>query len=114
LYILGEELCAIDLASKAPEPVRPGAFDVGPREMRWSAPTALGPRQFQPLVEGSRAYVFGRKGLVGVDLRSGATETFSGSEKGGGAVLRLGDRVICVSNRGVTAYAIPRPEGGER
>jgi hypothetical protein len=99
VYMLGEELSCIDMAT---------------REMRWSAPTPLGPRQFQPWVEGARAYVFGIKGLNGVDLRDGTTETFSGYAKGGGAALRLGERMICVSNASVTAYPIGKTEGGER
>jgi outer membrane protein assembly factor BamB len=99
LYLLGEELCAIDLST---------------REMRWSARTPLGPRQFTPWVEGSRAYVFGASGVYGVDLRAGASQTFMGYDKGGGAVFRLNDRVICVSNRSVTAYPVPKAEGGER
>jgi outer membrane protein assembly factor BamB len=98
IYLLGDELTAIDLMT---------------REMRWSARTPLGSRQFQPFVEGSRAYVFGSKGIYGVDLQGGTMETFTSDEANGGAVMRLGDRLICISSRSVTAYPIP-PAASER
>ncbi|HEX4796988.1 MAG TPA: PQQ-binding-like beta-propeller repeat protein [Humisphaera sp.] len=90
-YVLGDDLNGIDLAT---------------REMLWSARTPLGSRQFQPLVHGSKAYVFGTDGLHGLDLQRGSSEIFSTADRGGGAVLQLGDRMICVSNHAVTAYPL--------
>ena len=68
LLLLGEEF-DIDLAS---------------REMQWSVRIPMGTRQGQPLLSGSKAFVYGSKGLVGVDLSSGKVETFAGYEKATG------------------------------
>jgi outer membrane protein assembly factor BamB len=99
IYVVGDEVSAIDLSSL---------------EMRWSAQTPLRPRQFQPLVEGSRAYVYGPRGIYAVDLRNGTTEMFNGCERGGGAVLRVGERLMCLSNRSLTAFDVPQEAGGRR
>lgn len=98
-YLLGNELSAIDPAT---------------RDMRWSARTPLGSRQFRPVVDGGRAYVFGLTGVYGVDLQGGAIRSFAGVgvDSGGGAVIRADDRLVCISTRAATAYAVPGKPGG--
>jgi hypothetical protein len=107
VYTIGEELCCIDLAS---------------RDMRWSIKTPVDSGDTRPLVVarrdangggGEHVHLFGSRGVYDIDLRDGARSIFRGYDRDGigGAVWRAGDRLVCVSNRAVTAYPLGASRG---
>ncbi len=88
------------------------AIDPGTREMRWSAKTPIDTGDAQALVAGGHVYLYGSRGVYDIDGRSGERAIFRGYDHDGvgGVVLRVGDRLVCVSNRAVTAYPLQPSE----
>lgn len=94
VYLLGRQLDCIDAASK---------------DLRWSSKTPGISGAVEPRMMGSHLYVYGARGLYDVDLATGDPKIFYGYDRDsyGGSILRVGNRLICVSNRSVTAYSLP-------
>jgi outer membrane protein assembly factor BamB len=96
IYLFGKELSCVDLAT---------------REMRWSTRIPLSSSTIEPFVIGARALIYSSQDIYDVDLKTGRRDVWKTDEKGviGGAMLWLGDRMISVSNRAVSAYPLALP-----
>jgi outer membrane protein assembly factor BamB len=94
LYLSGEEVLAIDLATQ---------------KLKWASRLPSGTGWVQPLVTGDRFYQFTSRGIFELDKNNGDTvRLFRGSDldSSGGVLLATPARVLTVSNLALTAYAL--------
>lgn len=79
------------------------------RVLQWADKTSLSAAVVQPLLAGDWLYVFGSRGVESVRLGSGETgRQFRGSDRDadGGVLWKTSDRLVTVSSRAITAYAV--------
>lgn len=99
LYLSGEEVLAIDLATQ---------------KLKWASRLPNGTGWLKPLVTHDRVYQFTSRGIFELDKRNGDTvRLFRGSDLDslGGVMLATSTRVLTVSNLAVTAYALSEGAG---
>jgi outer membrane protein assembly factor BamB len=101
LYLSGEEVLAIDLASQ---------------KLKWASRLPSGTGWLKPLVTLDRVYQFTSRGIFELDKRNGDTvRLFRGSDLDslGGVMLATPTRMLTVSNLAVTAYALGEGASGD-
>ena len=99
LFLAGSEIESLDLASRA---------------MQWDNKTHTRTGNIQPLVSGDWLYEFGSRGIESIRLSTGeAGPIFRGydHDSDGGVLWKTGNRLVTVSCRAVTAYAIGSNSG---
>lgn len=100
LYLGGDEITAIDLAT---------------RKMQWSVRANLGSGWSRPLLSKRRVHAFSTRGILEIDSATGrVVHLFRGHdlESLGGELILLPESLLAVSNLAITAYPIqPLPVG---
>ena len=94
LYLSGEEVLAIDLATQ---------------KLKWASRLPSGTGWVRPLVTEDRFYQFTSRGIFELDKRNGDTvRLFRGSDLDslGGVILATPTRVLTISNLALTAYGL--------
>jgi outer membrane protein assembly factor BamB len=89
-------------------------IDAGTLAMQWDAKTSISTGTIQPLIDGDWMYLFGSRGIERVRLSTGESgPRFRGydHESGGGILWKTSDRLVTVSSRAITAYALGTEAG---
>jgi hypothetical protein len=96
LYMLGQELSAIDLKTKS---------------MHWSTKMPAGSAAVRVVHGAGSLYLFSSRGVYELEIETGdpASRIFRSADLDavGGLMWRAGDRLFTVSNLAVTAYPLP-------
>jgi len=76
--------------------------------MQWSPTIPVLSDAMRPLAAGGDYFVFTSRGIYSIDPAKRDIRIFRGYDKEatGGVLLRVGDRLIAVSNVAITAYPI--------
>jgi outer membrane protein assembly factor BamB len=86
-------------------------LDLKTRKLAWSTKIPVMTGLIQALVEPGHIYVATQRGIYDIDPANGdVLQIYRGAETGspGGRLLVAGDRLICVTDAAVTAYAVGR------
>jgi outer membrane protein assembly factor BamB len=84
-------------------------LDAATRTLQWDVRTGMNTPAARPVISGDWIYLFGSKGIDRIGLANGATAPrFRGYDRDcdGGAIWKTPDRLVTVSSRAITAYAI--------
>ena len=84
-------------------------IDLDTRDLLWNDELSTGTAAARPLLAGGKLYLFGKRGVHAVDPATGeSSPPYRGHDRDstGGTVWKTPDRLITVSSRAVTAYAL--------
>ena len=85
------------------------AIDPASHALLWSTTVAAKTGRMRPVFDGDRMLVESARGLFLIDTRTGDVADVSrGTDRGavGADLMTAGDKLVCVSNRAVTAYSL--------
>ncbi len=99
LYLVGSNFSVIDRQS---------------RVMQWSPTIPVMADAMRPLIAGSEYLVFTSRGIYRIDPAKRDVNIFRGYERDvmGGVMLRIGDKLVTVSNVAITAYPLSAGAAG--